>query len=159
MLGFWKIFPEDLLDEKNAALAYEADRAGINYPSISKVDASIFEPAVNGSGDKSMLSTRMSKKLPNEKDLGGIDLDPNLFKVEHKGAQSLVFPKFNGSHHQIHINGLAPTIINVIPITNLSSFLKLSNRIENDVDTVTSNLQDLQDSKPIEHAHLSLTVN
>jgi hypothetical protein len=62
------------------------------------------------------------------KELGGIDLNPNLFEIETKGDGKLEFPKLKTLPQDFNINGLMPVIINITPISNLPFLLGLDSQ-------------------------------
>ncbi|MGE0269101.1 MAG: putative PEP-binding protein [Candidatus Omnitrophota bacterium] len=134
LLGLWNIYPDDQLSGALVALTYQADPSGINYPAIANVNREAI-----GVSDAAMTA--------NKKELGGIDLDPNLFEIERKGDGSLIFPKFNGSINTININGLIPVIINVTPINSLPLLLGFSDTTEDESNTISYDSLNPRDRK------------
>ncbi len=73
-----------------------------------------------GSGSVTSASSSL------ESNPGGIDLDAGKLNLEIKrNASSALVPEFFGFENFVPIDGLAPMIINVTPITNLPLMLGL----------------------------------
>lgn len=149
LLGLWSIYPDDELSEGSKALTYR-DPSEINFPAIWNVNREAI-----GISDAAMTA--------NEKDLGGIDLDPNLFELETKGDGQLIFPRFKGNVENLNINGLIPVIINVIPIISLPVLLGLSDSTEDESNNLSYDSLDPLDRKDYKSAghldQLSLLTN
>ncbi len=132
-LGLWKIYPDDIESEEFTRITYQADPSHINYPYLEDVDVQRLGL------DNAMISS--------DKDVGGIDLDPNLFEIERKGEGSLIFPKYRGNPDNIRIQGIVPVIINVTPITNLPMILGLKDAAEDESKTISYDSLDPSDRK------------
>ncbi|MBZ0166510.1 MAG: hypothetical protein K8I00_06855, partial [Candidatus Omnitrophica bacterium] len=124
---------------------------------------------LNGSDDVNKLLVAIEKTMADQaqtaqtKDLGGIDLDPNLFDLERKGDGTLIFPKFMGSVEQLNINGLVPIIINVTPVPNLPLILGMIKKAEPESNSISYDSLDPSDNKILFELdptdQLSLRVN
>lgn len=70
-------------------------------------------------------------------EVGGIDLDPNLFELERKGNGNLVFPKYNGAVERLNLNGFVPVIINITPVPSLPMLLGMVESAEDESNSIS----------------------
>lgn len=67
----------------------------------------------------------------NEKDLGGIDMNPEFIRVKSSGSGvKIQFPAINLNVSTGDINGFEPIIINITPLTNIPQLLVLKKDVE-----------------------------
>lgn len=88
----------------------------IVFPAVQKIPG--FALAQNAD------SAQNATALENGKDVGGIDLNPQMINLETQGESSGFQSTFNPRDLEgIHINGLFPVIINITPISNVPQLM------------------------------------
>ncbi|MCA9393282.1 MAG: hypothetical protein KC900_03680 [Candidatus Omnitrophica bacterium] len=99
---------------------------------------------LNGTDDVNKVIAAVERVIADEaviveagKEVGGIDLDPNLFELQRKGDGSLIFPKFNGAVERLNLNGFVPVIINVTPVSSLPMLLGMIENAEDESNGIS----------------------